>query len=107
MGEPYKREYAEDLFDKKGIDKLTFYRNGPFLDMCEGPHVEDTGKLPKAGFKLRSVAGAYWRGDEKNVMMTRIYAWAFESREDLDARPTQMRRPWIAGSVLRSGKSAP
>ena len=86
MGEPYKREYAEELFADRGIERLTFYRNGPFLDMCEGPHVENTGKLPKAAFKLRSVAGAYWRGDEKNVMMTRLYAWAFETKEDLDAR---------------------
>ncbi len=85
MGEPYKREYAEELFEKQGLSELTFYRNGPFLDMCEGPHVETTGKLPKAAFKLRSVAGAYWRGDEKNVMMTRLYAWAFETREQLDA----------------------
>ena len=85
MGEPYKREYAEELFEKQGLDTLTFYRNGAFLDMCEGPHVENTGKLPKAAFKLRSVAGAYWRGDEKNVMMTRLYAWAFETREELDA----------------------
>jgi len=85
MGEPYKREYAETLFDDKGIEQLTFYKNGPFLDMCEGPHVESTRHLPKGAFKLRSVAGAYWRGDSDNVMMTRIYAWAFETREELDA----------------------
>jgi len=85
MGEPYKREYAEELFSKRGIEQLTFYRNGPFLDMCEGPHVENTGKLPKSAFKLRSIAGAYWRGDEKNVMMTRLYAWAFETKDELDA----------------------
>lgn len=85
MGEPYKREYAEELFAKKGIDKLTFYRSGPFLDMCDGPHVEDTRKLPKGGFKLRSVAGAYWRGNSDNPMMTRIYAWAFPTKEELEA----------------------
>ena len=85
MGEPYKREYAESLFDDKGIEQLTFFQNGPFLDMCEGPHVESTRHLPKGAFKLRSVAGAYWRGDNDNVMMTRIYAWAFETREELDA----------------------
>ena len=86
MGEPYKAEYARELFDKQGIDGLTFYRNGPFLDMCEGPHVDNTRKLQQAGYKLRSVAGAYWRGDEKNQMMTRIYAWAFETRAELDQR---------------------
>jgi len=85
MREPYKREYATELFDKKGIENLTFYRNGPFLDMCEGPHVENTRRLPSDGFKLRSVAGAYWRGDSRNVMMTRIYAWAFLTKEELDA----------------------
>jgi threonyl-tRNA synthetase len=85
MKEPYKREYAEELFDKKGIEKLTFYRNGPFLDMCEGPHVEQTRALPKGAFRLRSIAGAYWRGNSDNAMMTRIYAWAFETKEELEA----------------------
>ena len=84
MGEPYKREYGAELIEKHGLDGLSFYRNGPFLDMCEGPHVEDTAKLPRNAFKLRSVAGAYWRGDSRNPMMTRIYAWAFASREALE-----------------------
>ncbi|MDQ2695989.1 MAG: threonine--tRNA ligase, partial [Pseudomonadota bacterium] len=85
MGEPYKKEYARELFDKKGIDRLTFYRNGPFLDMCEGPHVASTRELPAGAFRLRRVAGAYWRGDSRNTMMTRIYAWAFATREELEA----------------------
>ena len=83
MGEPYKKEYAQELFDKKGIETLRFYRNGPFLDMCEGPHVPSTKAIPADGFKLRSTAGAYWRGDSRNVMMTRIYAWAYPSKEEL------------------------
>jgi threonyl-tRNA synthetase len=85
MGEPYKREYAEELFEKHGIQNLTFYKSGPFVDMCEGPHVQNTRQIPLGGFKLRSVAGAYWRGDSKNVQMTRIYAWAFASKEELEA----------------------
>jgi len=85
MGEPYKREYAEELVEKKGLDSLTFYRNGDFLDMCDGPHVEHTRELPRTAFKLRSLAGAYWRGDSDNVQMTRIYAWAFKTKEELDA----------------------
>jgi threonyl-tRNA synthetase len=85
MGEPYKREYAQELFDRKGIETLRFYRNGPFLDMCEGPHVASTKAIPADGFKLRSIAGAYWRGDSRNVMMTRIYAWAYGSKEELKA----------------------
>ena len=55
MAEPYKLEYARDLVEKQGLETLTFYRNGPFLDMCEGPHVDQTRALPKAGFKLRSL----------------------------------------------------
>jgi threonyl-tRNA synthetase len=85
MKEPYKREYALELFEKKGLDSLSFYRSGGFLDMCEGPHVDRTSRLPKGAFKLRSIAGAYWRGDSKKAMMTRIYAWAFKSKEELEA----------------------
>ncbi|MBX3269197.1 MAG: threonine--tRNA ligase [Sandaracinaceae bacterium] len=85
MNEPYKREYAEELLTREGVESLSFYTNGPFLDMCEGPHVANTRELPKGGFKLRSVAGAYWRGNSDNAMMTRIYAWAFESKEELEA----------------------
>ena len=88
MGEPYKREYAEELFEKKSLERLTFYRNGTFLDMCDGPHVETTRELPRGGFKIRSVAGAYWRGDSDNVMMTRLYVWAFETAEELNAHVT-------------------
>jgi len=84
MGEPYKREYAQELVDKNGYESLSFYTNGPFVDMCEGPHVEHTKELPLGGFKLRSIAGAYWRGDSRNVQMTRIYAWAFATKEDLE-----------------------
>jgi len=86
MGEPYKREYARDLIDKRGLPSLSFYRNGPFLDMCEGPHVQNTRELPQHAFKVRSVAGAYWRGDSKNQMMTRLYVWAFKTKEELDAK---------------------
>ena len=84
MGEPYKREYGAELIAKQGLSSLSFYRNGPFLDMCEGPHVADTKQLPRDAFKLRSLAGAYWRGDSANSMMTRIYAWAFAAKAELD-----------------------
>ena len=84
MREPYKREYAGELVAERGLETLSFYRNGPFLDMCEGPHVETARDIPKDAFKLRSVAGAYWRGDAKNMMMTRIYAWAFATKAALD-----------------------
>jgi threonyl-tRNA synthetase len=84
MGEPYKREYAEELFKKKHLKNLSFFRTGPFLDMCDGPHVGTTKEIPRDAFKIRSTSGAYWRGDQKNQQMTRIYAWAFRTKEELD-----------------------
>ena len=84
MDEPYKREYGAELIEKNGLNSLSFYRNGPFVDMCEGPHVKTTKDIPRDAFKLRRVAGAYWRGDSDNVMMTRIYAWAFADKAALD-----------------------
>jgi threonyl-tRNA synthetase len=84
MGEPYKKEYAQDLLSG-GLDGLSFYTNGSFVDMSKGPHVENTTKIPLGAFKTRSLAGAYWRGHSDNVMMTRVYAWAFESKELLES----------------------
>ena len=83
MGEPHKLEYAKELLTKEENDGLRFYTNGPFLDMCEGPHVENTSELPADGFELESIASAYWRGDERNVMMTRIYGLAFPNKKEL------------------------
>ena len=91
MQEPYKREYAAELVDKNDLESLSFYRNGPFLDMCEGPHVDTTRDIARDAFKLRSVAGAYWRADADNVMMTRIYAWAFADKASLDAAVSAYR----------------
>tara|TARA_B110000971_G_scaffold183734_1_gene191256 strand:- start:1312 stop:3192 length:1881 start_codon:yes stop_codon:yes gene_type:complete len=88
MGEPYKMEYGAELVEKNNLEGLSFYRNGPFLDMCEGPHVHTTKDIPRDAFMLRSVAGAYWRGNSDNVMMTRIYAWAFLDKETLDTHVT-------------------
>ena len=85
MQEPYKREYAAELVERGDLPSLSFYRNGPFLDMCEGPHVDTTKEIARDAFKLRRVAGAYWRGDSDNVMMTRIYAWAYADKTALDA----------------------
>ncbi|MBN1494847.1 threonine--tRNA ligase [Candidatus Peregrinibacteria bacterium] len=83
----YKVEMALDL-KKEGIEKITFYENidqngkRKFIDMCEGPHVEKTGKV--GAFKLTHIAGAYWRGDEKNPMLQRIYGVCFETKQELD-----------------------
>jgi threonyl-tRNA synthetase len=84
MGEPYKVEYAKELAEAQNLDTLGFYRSGDFVDLCRGPHVPHTGKIPSGSFKLRSIAGAYWRGDSDNVQMTRVYAWAYPSKEQLD-----------------------
>ena len=74
----YKVELIEDLPESETI---SFYQLGDFTDLCKGPHVENTGKV--GAFKLIKVAGAYWRGDEKREMLTRIYGVAFETKEEL------------------------
>ena len=78
--EDYKVELIEDLPEDAVI---SCYAQGDFVDLCAGPHVASTGKVK--AFKLQSIAGAYWRGDEKNKMLQRIYGTAFEKKEDLDA----------------------
>jgi threonyl-tRNA synthetase len=80
--EPYKVELIEDLVSDDGAETVSLYRNGPFLDLCRGPHGPSTGRI--AAFKLNSVAGAYWRGDETRQMLTRIYGTAFFTKRDLD-----------------------
>ena len=84
LGQRFKVEYARDLHDAQGFASISFYKSGDFVDMCEGPHVGSTREIPADCFKLDSIAGAYWRGSEKNPMMTRIYGLAFESKEKLD-----------------------
>lgn len=89
-GEDYKVEMAEDLA-AKGETEIGFYKNvaqngaETFVDMCRGPHVEKTSELDENAFKLDKVAGAYWKGDAANKQLTRIYAFAFDTREELDA----------------------
>lgn len=82
IGEPLKVEYALDLMNH-GVTEITFFSNGPFEDMCEGPHVSSTGDIPPDCFALDSIAGAYWRGDERRPMLTRIYGLAFMSGAEL------------------------
>lgn len=78
--EDYKVELIQDLPEDAVISS---YSQGDFIDLCAGPHVASTGKVK--AFKLQSIAGAYWRGDEKNKMLQRIYGTAFEKKEELDA----------------------
>ncbi|GGP25329.1 threonine--tRNA ligase [Silvimonas amylolytica] len=80
IGEKYKAEIIESI---PADQTLSLYREGDFTDLCRGPHVPSTGKLKV--FKLMKVAGAYWRGDSKNEMLTRVYGTAWAKKEDLDA----------------------
>ena len=81
MGQKLKIEYAQELLEK--LPSLSFYSSGPFVDMCEGPHVSDTGKIQPGSFKLDSIAGSYWRGDSKKPMLTRIYGLCFKDEKEL------------------------
>jgi len=80
QSQPYKLELIEELAEKK----ITIYQSGDFLDLCKGPHVKSTKEINPDSFKLTKIAGAYWRGDEKNPMLTRIYGVAFETERELD-----------------------
>ncbi|MEA1963450.1 MAG: threonine--tRNA ligase, partial [Patescibacteria group bacterium] len=79
----YKKELLEDL-KNDGEAKASYYKIGGFEDLCKGPHVEKAGKNLIGNFKLNKIAGAYWRGSEKNKMLTRVYAIAFESKEKVE-----------------------
>ncbi len=88
-GNEYKLELIEEIASRG--EKITLYSCGGFTDLCRGGHAENPAKeISTDAFKLDRVAGAYWRGDEKNKMLTRIYGLAFESKEKLDAYITQM-----------------
>src|SRR5512133_1557592 len=78
----YKVELIEDLVRDEGVRNVSLYRNGPFEDLCRGPHAPSTGRI--GAFKLNSIAGAYWRGDESRPMLTRIYGTAFFSKAELE-----------------------
>ncbi|MFH1402035.1 MAG: threonine--tRNA ligase [Patescibacteria group bacterium] len=76
--QPYKLELLEE------IEKPQIYHTGDFTDLCSGPHIKNTNELNPNAFKLTKIAGAYWRGDEKNKMLTRIYGIAFDTKEELE-----------------------
>ena len=86
--QPYKMEWLNE-YDAAG-EKLSIYTFRDFTDLCRGPHVESSKDLPRDGFKIRSVAGAYWKGDSKNKMLQRIYVDAFENKDALDAHLKMM-----------------
>ena len=76
--QPYKLELLNQ------VNQPTIYKSGDFVDLCKGPHVKSTKEIPKDGFKLTKIAGAYWRGSEKNPMLTRIYGVAFKTKKELE-----------------------
>ena len=79
---PYKCELIEDIA-KEG-EEITFYQSGDFIDLCGGGHIDNMQEVALDGFTLSSVAGAYWRGDESNTMLTRVYGLAFDSKKELE-----------------------
>jgi threonyl-tRNA synthetase len=98
--ERYKVELIEDLVRDEGVETVSLYENGPFTDLCRGPHGPSTGRI--GAVKLTSLAGAYWRGDESRTMLTRIYGTAFFSKKDLD-RHLELREEAKARDHRRLG----
>jgi threonyl-tRNA synthetase len=89
-GQDYKVELIEDLVRDQGVHSVSLYTNGPFTDLCRGPHAPSTKRIK--AFKLQSVAGAYWRGDAANPMLTRVYGTAFFSAQDLEEHLERLER---------------
>ena len=89
-GQDYKVELIEDLVKNQGVHTVSLYTNGPFTDLCRGPHAPSTKRIK--AFKLQSVAGAYWRGDASNPMLTRVYGTAFFSAKELEQYLEQVER---------------
>jgi len=90
--QPYKVELIKDLVKEEKATlrqaqgkKVTIYKTGNFVDLCRGPHIDSTGEIKSDAFKLLKIAGAYWRGSEKNKKLQRIYGTAFENKKDLEA----------------------
>lgn len=78
------QSYKLELWDELKDEKITIYESGKFTDLCAGPHVKITKEIPSDGFRLTKIAGAYWRGSEKNKMLTRIYGIAFPTKKELE-----------------------
>jgi len=82
------KETGDESVVAEGAETVTFYRTGDFVDLCRGPHVDHTGQV--GHFKLRSIAGAYWRGDQKNAQLQRIHALGYDTKEELEQRLIQI-----------------
>lgn len=84
VNQDYKVELIYDLKSEKHANKVSLYKTGKFVDLCAGPHIESAGEIQEGSFKLSKIAGAYWKGDEKNKMLQRIYGVAFETKTELE-----------------------
>jgi threonyl-tRNA synthetase len=89
-GQDYKVELIEDLVKDQGVETVSLYRNGPFTDLCRGPHGPGTKRIK--AFKLTSLAGAYWRGDAERQMLTRIYGTAFAGKDELEQHLSRLEQ---------------
>src|SRR3989344_4764329 len=85
----YKLELIEEI--EKNGEPITFYKSGDFEDLCRGGHIDNMSKVPFGSWKLDRIAGAYWRGDEKNPMLTRIYGLAFKTKKELEEYEKMMK----------------
>ncbi len=88
--QPYKLELLDEVIRSGG--EISVCTTGDFVDLCSGPHIDNTGDINPDSFDITKIAGAYWRGDEKNKMLTRIYGLAFESRQELDEHNEMLRQ---------------
>ena len=102
IGQNFKSEYCQELAER-GETEIGFYVNGSFEDMCAGPHVDHTGQIPPDCFTIDSIAGAYWRGSEKNPMLSRIYCLAFSNKKEL-AEYQEKRRLALERDHRKLGK---
>src|SRR4030042_6079060 len=84
VGQNYKVELIKNLVKGEKAKVVTIYKTGNFVDLCRGPHIDSTGEIKSDAFKLLKIAGAYWRGSEKNKMLQRIYGTVWENKKDLD-----------------------
>jgi len=110
-GQPYKVELIDDLVRDQQISTVSLYTNGPFTDLCRGPHARAPPRSTPS--RCSSVAGAYWRGDSKRAMLTRIYGTAFGSKAELDSYLERLElarardhRGWAASSGFSTSPSS-
>src|SRR3972149_99183 len=82
INQPYKTELINDL-QMENTKTVSLYKTGPFVDLCRGPHIQTTKEIPLDSFKLTKIAGAYWKGSEKNKMLQRVYGVAFSAKNEL------------------------